>query len=312
MAMLKSTSALAVILILMTLTGESLAALKVGFYAGKCRGNSVETIAFNVVKARFLKDPTLGCDASLLLDGSNTEKTAGPNGSVRSYDVIDAVKAALEKACPGVVSCADIISLATRAAVVMAGGRWYNVETGRRDGLVSLASDANAGLPGPSIPVSSAIQAFAAKGISKEDFVLLLGGHTVGIAHCNLFQDRLYTFNGVSGRTDPSMNPTLVSFLKRTCPRSGSGNFVNLDQSSLRSANIVDNGFYKAIVARKGVLQIDQMIALDSSTKAIVTKYANNNNLFQSKFGEAMVKLGRMGVLTGSQGQIRKSCRRRN
>ena len=58
-----------------------------------------------------------GCDASLLLDGSNSEKTAPPNLSVRGYDVIDAAKSAVENVCPGVVSCADIIIMATRDAV---------------------------------------------------------------------------------------------------------------------------------------------------------------------------------------------------
>lgn len=58
-----------------------------------------------------------GCDASILLDGSSSEKTAIPNLSVRGYDIIDQAKAALEKGCPGVVSCADIIVAATRDAV---------------------------------------------------------------------------------------------------------------------------------------------------------------------------------------------------
>ncbi|KAL8162730.1 hypothetical protein V2J09_014219 [Rumex salicifolius] len=323
MAMLKpSPAALAALLILMTL-GGCLADLRVGFYAKKCGKNDAESIVFSVIKAKFAKDPTLvaallrmqfhdcfvrGCDASILLDGSNTEKTAGPNGSVRSYEVIDAVKAALEKACPGVVSCADIIAIATRVAVNLAGGRWYNVETGRRDGRVSIASDANS-LPGPSVSVASAVKAFGDKGISKEDFVLLLGAHTTGITHCSLFQDRLYNFNG-SGKIDPSMNPSLVPFLKNTCPINGNGgNSVFLDQSSANSANIVDNGFFNAIKAGKGILQIDQMIALDGSTKSIVSKYAASNGLFQVRFGQAMVKLGRIGVLTGNRGTVRKSCR---
>ena len=58
-----------------------------------------------------------GCDASLLLDGSDSEKLAPPNLSVRGYDLIDDVKLAVESVCPGVVSCADIIAMATRDAV---------------------------------------------------------------------------------------------------------------------------------------------------------------------------------------------------
>ena len=57
------------------------------------------------------------CDASILLSGSDSERTAFPNSGVRGFDVIDEAKAAVEAVCPGVVSCADIIVMATRDAV---------------------------------------------------------------------------------------------------------------------------------------------------------------------------------------------------
>ena len=60
-----------------------------------------------------------GCDASVLIDGPNTEKTAGPNLGLRGYEVIDDAKTQLEAACPGVVSCADILALAARDSVVL-------------------------------------------------------------------------------------------------------------------------------------------------------------------------------------------------
>ncbi|KAL8162740.1 hypothetical protein V2J09_014229 [Rumex salicifolius] len=300
MVMLKATSpaALAALLILLTLAGESFANLRVGFYIGKCGKNNVEAIVFRVIRTKFIQDPTIV--AALLR----------ANGSVRGYEVIDAVKAALEKACPEVVSCADIIVLATRAAVNLAGGRWYKVPTGRRDGTISLADEPNAELVGPSTPISEAIKTFADKGIRMEDFVLLLGAHTTGITHCAFVENRLYNFNGVSGLTDPSMNSTLVPFLKRTCPRDGDGsNEVSLDQSKQgKAANIIDNGFYKAVMDRKGILDIDQKLRSNATTRRIVSKYAVNEKLFQIKFGQAMVKLGRIGVLTGNHGQIRKSC----
>ena len=60
-----------------------------------------------------------GCDASLLLDETPTmrsEKEANPNkGSARGFPVVDDIKAALENACPGVVSCADVLALAAVA-----------------------------------------------------------------------------------------------------------------------------------------------------------------------------------------------------
>ena len=69
-----------------------------------------------------------------------------------------------------------------------------------------------------------------------------------------------------------------------------------------------DNGFFKAIRAHKGVLQIDQDLALDFRTKDIVKTFANTQE-FLFKFGKAMVKMGRIGVLTGNQGEVRKHCR---
>ncbi|KAI0531192.1 hypothetical protein KFK09_000745 [Dendrobium nobile] len=67
-----------------------------------------------------------GCDGSLLLDNTPNftgEKNAVPNNqSVRGFDVIDKIKAAVEKACPGVVSCADILAITARGSVVIAEG----------------------------------------------------------------------------------------------------------------------------------------------------------------------------------------------
>ncbi|GMH07336.1 hypothetical protein Nepgr_009176 [Nepenthes gracilis] len=315
-----SKGALAIVLILMTLFAQGHGALQQGFYKGKCGRKNVEQVIYNAVRAKFRKDHTLvaaflrmqfhdcfvrGCEASLLLDGPNSEKTAGANGSVRGFEIIDSVKAVLEKLCPGVVSCADIIVIATRVTVFLAGGRWYQVQTGRRDGLISRASDVN--LPGPTIPVSDAVQLFNNKGFTAEEMVLLLGGHTVGVTHCSFVTDRLYDFQN-TGRADQSMSPSLLASLRKTCPlNSPTDSPIALDQNP-RSVNTVDNSFYKQIVARRGVLQIDQQLALDSQTKAIVQNLANATD-FGTRFGRAMAKLSTVGVLTGNQGEIRRSCR---
>ncbi|PRQ18734.1 putative peroxidase [Rosa chinensis] len=94
---------------------------RVGFYSSSCP--KAESIVKQTVQAHFI-----------LLDGPNTEKTAGPNRGLRGWEVIDDAKKKLEAACPGVVSCAYIIALAARDSVVLTKGIDWKVPTGRLDG----------------------------------------------------------------------------------------------------------------------------------------------------------------------------------
>ncbi|KAL9689341.1 hypothetical protein QQ045_009725 [Rhodiola kirilowii] len=62
-----------------------------------------------------------GCDASVLLNGTSgnqAERDATPNLTLRGFAFIDSVKSLLEAACPGVVSCADVITLVARDAIL--------------------------------------------------------------------------------------------------------------------------------------------------------------------------------------------------
>ncbi|KAL2970898.1 hypothetical protein AAZX31_15G163700 [Glycine max] len=62
-----------------------------------------------------------GCDGSVLLDGGqDSEKFATPNlNYARGFEVIDTIKSSVERACSGVVSCADILAIAARDSVLL-------------------------------------------------------------------------------------------------------------------------------------------------------------------------------------------------
>jgi peroxidase len=83
-----------------------------------------------------------GCDGSILLDNSSSivsEKFATPNNnSARGYPVVDAVKAALEEACPGVVSCADILAIAAKISVELVSFSTYRSTVGHPQSTVSI------------------------------------------------------------------------------------------------------------------------------------------------------------------------------
>lgn len=134
------------------------------------------------------------------------------------------------------------------------------------------------------------------------------GAHSIGSANCFFIQNRLYNFQNTR-KPDPTMDSNLQKKLGRTCPQTRPPNGrVNLDQNPT-SSMILDNSYYKQILLHRGILDIDQELALDPLTNATVAALANGKLEFSSKFGEAMVKLGKLQVLTGNQGQIRKSCR---
>lgn len=62
-----------------------------------------------------------GCDGSILLDDTSSitgEKNANANkNSARGFEVIDQIKLAVEKVCPGIVSCADILAVTAKDSV---------------------------------------------------------------------------------------------------------------------------------------------------------------------------------------------------
>ncbi|KAG2538887.1 hypothetical protein PVAP13_9NG374828 [Panicum virgatum] len=117
-----------------------------------------------------------GCDGSLLLDtvpGMQSEKESPPNnGSARGFPVVDAVKAALEDACPGVVSCADILAIAAEISVELSGGPSWGVLLGRLDGKTS-DFNGSLDLPAPTDNLTVLQQKFSNLSLNDVDLVAL-------------------------------------------------------------------------------------------------------------------------------------------
>ncbi|KAG6540922.1 hypothetical protein Mapa_017716 [Marchantia paleacea] len=249
-----------------------------------------------------------GCDGSVLLDSASNsaEKDAPPNfGSLRGFAEVDAIKATVEKACPGVVSCADILALAARDAVVKVGGKYWSVPLGRKDGFTSSLVEANTSLPSPFMTFPQLVQNFAAVGLNAKDMVILSGGHTIGQAHCAVVIPRLYNFNGVTGATDPSLDPTFANLLRTLCPSDEPLTFVGqMDATN----GTFDNNYFKAVKNRRGLFPSDAALITNSFGRRVVNIAAKSPGSFLKDFGKSMVKMGKIGVLTGSAGEIRQVC----
>ncbi|KAJ8764080.1 hypothetical protein K2173_004981 [Erythroxylum novogranatense] len=247
-----------------------------------------------------------GCDASVLLDDNATftgEKTAAPNNnSIRGFNVVDDIKAAVEKACPGMVSCADILALAARDSTVYLGGPSWKVGLGRRDSLTASRAAANASIPPPTSNLSRLVTSFAAQGLSFGDMVALSGSHTIGFARCTSFRAHIYN--------DSNVDSSFAKSLQRICPRSGKDNVLApLDRQTPAH---FDNLYYRNLLSKKGLLHSDQVLFNGSSADTLTFKYATKPSRFFKDFAVAMVKMGNIRPLTGSQGEIRKNCRRAN
>ncbi|WRX10038.1 hem peroxidase - like 7 [Theobroma cacao] len=268
-------------------------------------------MAASLVRLHFHDCFVNGCDGSILLDDIGStfvgEKNALANqNSARGYEVIDNIKANVEKACPSTVSCSDILTLAARDAVYFAGGSYWMVPLGRRDGRTANKTAANE-LPSPFESLDSIIAKFNSKGLDIKDVVVLSGAHTIGFAQCFTFKSRLFNFGG-SGKPDPELDASFLKGLQSVCPDQvdSDTNLVPLD--SVTSTKF-DNSYYKNIVNSSGLLQSDQLLGTDNRTASMVLNYSKYPYLFLKDFGASMVKMGNIGVLTGQDGEIRKNCK---
>ncbi|XP_057824754.2 peroxidase 64 [Cryptomeria japonica] len=292
------------------------------YYQTSCP--NVQTIVRDAVRVAFQSDNTVaaallrlhfhdcfvrGCDGSVLIDSSGrikAEKDGPPNLSLHAFFVIDNAKAKLESACPATVSCADILALTARDAIILAGGPDWEVPLGRKDGKVSRAKDTTA-LPAPTFNISQLLQSFSQRGLSAHDLVALAGGHTLGFSHCSSFRNRIHNFSNTQ-EVDPSLHPTFAETLRKACPVGNTQKNAGalLDSTATR----FDNQYYKNVVAGKGLFSSDAALYTDGGTKQLAHQYAASRLLFYRDFVKSMVKMSSIPG-QGSE-EVRLNCRKFN
>ncbi|KAG6508464.1 peroxidase P7-like [Zingiber officinale] len=294
-------------------------ALSPSFYSRTCP--SLQFIVSSVMTTAVQRDPRMGasilrlffhdcfvngCDGSVLLDDTPWligEKNAGGNrNSLRGFEVIDAIKASVEAACNATVSCADILALAARDGVSLLGGPTWLVDLGRRDGRTASRAAADSNLPASSSSLAGLIGLFGIKGLSPRDLTALSGAHTIGRARCVNFRGHIYA--------DRNIDPSFASFRQLSCPAFGRDD--NLAPLDTRSQDLFDNGYYRNLVERRGLMHSDQELYNGGSQDSLVQLYSVSTFDFFRDFVAAMGKMGNIGVLTGRRGEIRLNCRRVN
>ncbi|KAK7348673.1 hypothetical protein VNO80_23274 [Phaseolus coccineus] len=301
--------------------------LSVNYYAKSCP--QVEQLVASVTSQQFKESPVSGpatirllfhdcfvggCDASILIaskGGSKelAEKDAEDNKDlkVEGFESVRKAKELVEKKCPGVVSCADILVIAARDYVHLAGGPYYPVKKGRWDGKISTASRVASNIPHANSTVDQLIKLFNSKGLTTQDLVALSGAHTIGFAHCKNFVARLYSYRG-KGQPDPDMDPKLLHALRMYCPNFG-GNSDIVAPFDATTPFLFDHAYYGNLQKKLGLLASDQALALDPRTKPFVLDFAKDNHNFFQAFVAAMDKLSLVKVVRGKKhGEKRRDC----
>ncbi|OMO90377.1 Plant peroxidase [Corchorus capsularis] len=182
---------------------------------------------------------------------------------------------------------------------IEAGGPFYEIPKGRKDGRRSKIED-TINLPFPTFNTTELINAFGQRGFTAQEMVALSGAHTLGVARCSSFKGRL------SG-SDPLLESEFAKTLSKTCSAGD-----NAQQAFDATPNTFDNFYFNALIRKNGLLFSDQTLYSTPRTRAIVNGYAMNQAMFFLDFQSAMVKMGRLNVKEGSNGEVRANCRKIN
>jgi peroxidase len=135
--------------------------------------------------------------------------------------------------------------------------------------------------------------------------------HTIGTTACFFMTKRLYNFFPFGGGSDPAISPFFLPQLKARCPQNGDINTrLAIDEGSDKR---FDKNILKNIRDGFAVLESDARLNDDIVTRNVIDSYFNPINpifgpSFENDFVNSIVKMGQIGVKTGSAGNIRRVC----
>lgn len=178
---------------------------------------------------------------------------------------------------------------------------WYQVLLGRRDAIYASKDAANANLPPPFFNFPQLLASFQSHGLDLKDLVVLSGGHTIGLAKCITFRDRIFN--------ETHIDPNFAATLRDSCPRRSGDGDTNLTPLDASSPSQFDNTYYKALLHKKGLLHSDQELFKGGDdggeSDRLVQLYSYDPYAFARDFGVSMIKMGNLKPLTGYEGEIR-------
>ncbi|KAH0698821.1 hypothetical protein KY284_013036 [Solanum tuberosum] len=97
----------------------------------------------------------------------------------------------------------------------------------------------------------------------------------------------------------PSHNESISVVLER---------FANIGINTPGAVALLDNNYYRNILDNKGLMLVDQQLAVDKRTRLYVKKMAKSQDYFFKEFARAITVLSENNPLTGTKGEIRKQC----
>ncbi|GJR70247.1 peroxidase 4-like protein [Tanacetum coccineum] len=124
----------------------------------------------------------------------------------------------------------------------------------------------------------------------------------------SLSQQRCHPLTIIHPRQSHQLVPSTGS-RQLNCPLPTGLGDNNLAPLDVQSPACFDNSYFTNLINEKGLLGSDQQLHSGGATDFFVEQYSQNPERFHEDFAAAMIKMGDISPLTGSNGEIRENCR---